>query len=216
MVRKEWQPLCEVLAHERYSALKHMVSNAVNEAFSENYKNFRQAMTERVDNVLGELEKSSLGIVKDVLERETSPFTLNHYLFDNIAKLRNERLQQRLLQMLDGKTQGIESIVRAAFSSMEKMSLEDNIAYEMQIVLGAYGKVAAKRVIDAIPMIFRDQCRQLMSKLESALLFTDTELLSLMHVDDIHVQKVKRARLTKEKLDIAYDALQQLQKGVFI
>ena len=193
MVEDQWKPLCESLIRSRHTALSQMVTNLVNEAFPESYEYLRHVVLDKVNQVLQEWESASLLSAATALQREKTPFTLNHYLFDNIAKLRNSRLKNRLMRMVKGKTEGIEGIVQAVFDSVEKMSLEDCIAHEMQIVLDAYGKVAAKRVMDEVPMIFRDQCLQLMPQLDATLQFTDKELVALMQEDAAHiVNRLKR------------------------
>ena len=55
--------------------------------------------------------------------------------------------------MVEGKTSGISEIIKAAFDENEKLSMEEHVAIEMQIIVEAYCKVAAKRFIDSIPMI---------------------------------------------------------------
>ena len=155
MVEDQWRPLCESLIHSRHTALSQIVTNLANEAFPESYEYLRHVVLDKVNQVLQEWESASLLSAATALQREKTPFTLNHYLFDNIAKLRNRRLKNRLMRMVKGKTEGIEGIVQAVFDSVEKMSLEDCIAHEMQIVRDAYGKVAAKRVMERRGLKFK-------------------------------------------------------------
>jgi len=145
------------------------------------------------------------------LSMESFPYTQNHYLFDSITKMRNVRLKNRILKMVEGKTSGIEAIIESAFSNVEKMSMEEHVAQEMQIVLNAYGKVAAKRVIDNVPMIIQKRSRTLREELEKALQVTDEELSGLMVEDERTVRRVAADTAEKEKLDLAIKKLEELR-----
>ena len=191
------------------SAYVDLVRRAVSSAAVANrFPALKKFFLQRVERVVDEIFENCEREVD--LSAEIVPYSQNHYLFETILKMRNKRLRSKIMKMVAGKTTGVESIIDAAFSNEDKLSMEDHIAQEMQIVLSAYGKVAAKRVIDNVPMIIQKRTRALQSALDDALQVTDDELKSLIVEDERTVKKVKQDTAEKEKLDIAIKKLEKL------
>lgn len=210
LVAEGWTPLCLSLLEDRKAAHMKLMQRAVALATASNrFPALASMLLHKAERVVDEAFAQAEAEVG--LSMETFPYTQNHYLFDTIAKMRNDKLKNKILKMVAGKTEGIENIVAAAFNDVEKMSMEDHIAQEMQVVLNAYGKVAAKRVIDNVPMIIQQRSRALRVALEKVLQVTDEELQYLMVEDERNVRKVKMDTEEKEKLDIAIKKLEELR-----
>ena len=209
LITQAWTPLCLQLLQDRKDAYVDLVRRAVSSAAVANrFPAFKRFFLLRVEQVVDEIFENCEREVD--LSAEVVPYSQNHYLFETILKMRNKRLRSKIMKMVAGKTAGVESIIDAAFSNEDKLSMEDHIAQEMQIVLSAYGKVAAKRVIDNVPMIIQKRTRALQSALDNALQVTDEELKSLIVEDERTVKKVKQDTAEKEKLDIAIKKLEKL------
>ena len=209
LVTEGWSPLCLRLLEDRKAAHLELVQRAVAIATASNrFPALMSTLLYKAESVVHQAFAQAESEVN--LSMETFPYTQNHYLFDTIAKMRNEKLKNKILKMVAGKTSGIENIIASAFNDVEKMSMEDHIAQEMQIVLNAYGKVAAKRVIDNVPMIIQQRTRLWLPALDNALQVTDEELKSLIVEDERTVKKVKQDTAEKEKLDIAIKKLEKL------
>ena len=82
------------------------------------------------------------------VQNECHPFTLNHYLSENVKKLRNQPLLELVRSDVPLK------VTEAFMQRTSEQSLDEFQADEMRIALTAYGKVAAaKRVIDNAPIL---------------------------------------------------------------
>ncbi|KAI8827296.1 P-loop containing nucleoside triphosphate hydrolase protein [Chytriomyces cf. hyalinus JEL632] len=114
---------------------------------------------EQTSNIVAEAlrtsaEKASTSLA-NMLEEEFRPYTLNHYLFANLIKLRNEPLIHSLEAMCSNKSREVN--LDAVLAVMQTHGVgtdsnEDCEAKELQIALKAYLKVAKKRFADAVPM----------------------------------------------------------------
>jgi len=210
LVTESWTPLCFQLLKDRKDAYLDLVRRAVSSAsvysrFSVLQTFFLQRVESVVDTVFDDAE------LEVDLSAEIVPYSQNHYLFETIIKMRNKRLRSKIMKMVADKTSDIEKVIDAAFSNEDKLSMEDHIAQEMQIVLSAYGKVAAKRVIDNVPMVIQKRTRSLLPALDKALQVTDEDLARFMVEDDRTVRKVKQDTEEKKKLDIAIKKLEELR-----
>ncbi|KAJ3260236.1 hypothetical protein HDU77_001469 [Chytriomyces hyalinus] len=99
-------------------------------------------------------EMASTSLEK-MLEEEFRPYTLNHYLYSNLIKLRNEPLIHSLEAMCSNNSREVNLDAVLAVMRTHGVgtdSNEDCEAKELQIALKAYLKVAKKRFADAVPM----------------------------------------------------------------
>jgi Ca2+-binding EF-hand superfamily protein len=108
--------------------------------------------------IVENLKKEARVNVVKLVVRERTPYTQNHYLFENLSKLRSQRLMEEVMSMVgtgDGAIDksAVASVVKTVFERNQAKSMDDHMAEEMQHALNAYGKVALKRFIDSIPMI---------------------------------------------------------------
>ncbi len=210
LIEEAWTPLCMQLLADRKVAYTDLVRRAVNCATTHNrFPAVKRFFLQRVDQVVDEIFENCEHEVD--LSAEMVPYSQNHYLFETILKMRNKRLKSKILKMVAGKTSGIESIVEAGFSNEDKLSMEDHIAQEMQILLSAYGKVAAKRVIDNVPMAIQKRARSLLPALDKVLQVTDEELKCLIVEDERTVKRVTQDTAEKAKLDLAIKKLEKLR-----
>ncbi|TPX66523.1 hypothetical protein CcCBS67573_g07799 [Chytriomyces confervae] len=93
--------------------------------------------------------------LENMLEEEFRPYTLNHYLYANLIKLRNEPLIHSLEAMCSNNSREVNLDAVLAVMRTHGVgtdSNEDCEAKELQIALKAYLKVAKKRFADAVPM----------------------------------------------------------------
>jgi hypothetical protein len=153
--------------------------------------------------------------LENLLDMNKSPFTQNHYLFENIQKQRNQALQMKLIMMLEnnkGDSAATVAIVKAAFDETSKMDMDDHVASEMQIFLDSYGKVAAKRIIDEVPMLLIKQTNTICDVIRSIINeVSDDQLKELMMENPNQVRMYNQVMEEKGKMMIAYNAFKELQ-----
>lgn len=124
----------------------------------ESLPQLRNFLLSESSNIVEDLKEKAREKVLALVERNQAPYTQNHYLFENISKLRSKRLKDELMAML-GSTEGdidksaVVSMLNNVFERNQSRSMDEHMAEEMQHALNAYGKVALKRFIDEIPMI---------------------------------------------------------------
>jgi hypothetical protein len=163
--------------------------------------------------------------VKECMERESKPFTQNHYLYDCIQKRRNEPLKRRIMAAMKASkvSTGIDSAaysdalheqIEAIFQRSSLMSMEDHKLYDMEVILDAYGKVATKRIYDDVPMIakhmfeaFFDRCRPTMRALDSEL---DSKMIESSQV----AVKRKQLKAKVQTLKFAERAVRDLNMSM--
>jgi hypothetical protein len=88
-----------------------------------------------------------------LLQLESTPSTLNHYLEDTLMKLRYGSLLNRIEKMPEVSREIVIQLIKS--EGRGTMSPADREAQEMQWALVAYTKVALKRFTDAVPMTMR-------------------------------------------------------------
>ncbi|KAL3927198.1 MAG: hypothetical protein SGBAC_013177, partial [Bacillariaceae sp.] len=131
---------------------------------------FREYLLLKSTELVGNLMEESKEQVSQFINREQVPYSQNHYLFENLSKLRSQRLMKEVLSLI-GTDEGqmhkpaIVSAVKLVFERNQGRSMDDHMAEEMQHALNAYGKVAVKRFIDTVPMI----CIEVMQKYDRRL-----------------------------------------------
>lgn len=155
MIEEEVKPLAFQLFESLYEELSEIIISVFKDSFS-----FFPRLCDFVNDIVAcvciEVKENAVCQLNSLLERESHPFIQNHYLFELLNKKRNEPLLHTLLQNfsdsdINGKT--VKETIKAAFAQNERKSIEEHVAFEMQITLDSYGKVAIKRLIDNVPMI---------------------------------------------------------------
>jgi len=91
-------------------------------------------------------------------EQELLPTTENHYLYDTINKIRNERMEASLRSLNPDKDGNVSKTAVLAMlkSTVGNDSNESQEVQDMIDVLSAYWKLAVKRYIDEVCMIVTD------------------------------------------------------------
>ena len=113
---------------------------------------------EEISSHFDEMDACAVGQLNQLLEQDMIPMTENHYLWDTINKIRNERTAQKIDGLAPDPND--ESLVRVSKATLKGMlnsdigndSNESQEVQDMIDMLGAYWKLASKRYIDAVCM----------------------------------------------------------------
>jgi hypothetical protein len=160
--------------------------------------------------VVDDLTKEARKRMEEFVSREKVPYTQNHYIFENLCKLRTQRLMDEVLSALPAGEEDIEvdpaaiaAAVTNIFKRNQECSVDDHMAEEMQHALNSYGKVAIKRFIDAVPMI----CIEIMQD------FSDRMNAALLNVTDEEIERIvstpQNIISTRDLLERQMDALEK-------
>ena len=154
-----------------------------------------------------------------LLQIERSPSTENHYLFDTLNKIRNDRITSQINSMppSDGHPGFVkkDDVIAMLKSSIGNDSNESQEVDDVIDMLSAYWKVAAKRIIDGVGMTITDaffsteRMERLEQRLSSDVMATeDSDLLQLFKQDAAREQRravltsiVERMRRAKARID---------------
>lgn len=165
-------------------------------------------LTAKASMVIEDLTKEARKRIDEFVTREKMPYTQNHYIFENLCKLRTQRLMDEVLSALPAGEKTVNPAKLAAavtniFKRNQERSVDDHMAEEMQHALNSYGKVAIKRFIDSVPMI----CIEIMQK------FPDRMNAALLYVTDIEIERIVVAPQniisTRDSLKREIDALEK-------
>jgi len=126
-------------------------------------------------------------------EQELLPCTENHYLYDTINKIRNQRTETKMKALdrhpsFEGYV-SVVSVVAALNSSVGNDSNESQEVQDMIDMLSAYWKLAMKRYVDEASMIVTDvftapkRLRDMESKLIEMVVESDGDLLEQFFVE---------------------------------
>jgi gas vesicle protein len=179
------------------------------------------ATAEYVSDCVAEVCEECLAAAQEqvsvVLAENETPYTQNHYLFEIINKKRNEKLRRSIVRSFrpDVSYAGtnVIAVVDAAFSKNAKKSMLQHVAEEMQMALDAYGKVAAKRIIDDVPMAAQRMTRTILMKIETRLMdVTDDTLKRIMRDQPKFEEEQRRAEEKVKKMDRAHKAVRKLRE----
>ncbi|OWY97780.1 GTP-binding protein, partial [Phytophthora megakarya] len=165
------------------------------------------------DQVLGELRKAAQQELMFLLQHETRPYTQDQRLYEELDKLRQRALQDRLKAALppansfgmvyfDEVARTLGGISAGLFA----MSSDDREVLEMEIALRAYLEIASHRFVDVVPMklnglLLDSFVRDMESELLSAA--TDEKVAELLQ--ERNDTAIRRQRLQ--------DQLIMLEKG---
>ena len=114
--------------------------------------------------VVETIKEETANEISKFIEREkTAPFTQNHYVFENLIKLRSKPLMDDLLSSIrslspDGddrvSTNDVTAAILNIFEKNERRSIDDHMSEELMNALDSYGKVAYKRFVDVSDVKF--------------------------------------------------------------
>lgn len=168
--------------------------------------------------VVDALTRETKSRVLEFVQREKVPYTQNHYLFENVCKLRSQRLMDEAIQVLpqgDGNctvnAKTLRATVKNIFQRNQEKSVDDHMAEEMQHALNAYGKVALKRFIDTVPMICVEVMQKFANKMNHILSdTTDDDIERFVTAPSNTVAKMNKLKRKADTLEKGIVALGEL------
>jgi hypothetical protein len=215
MVKEQWRPLCIELLSNSVEMMETLVKKCTHSVKLNRFPLLLAFLEDQISLKLNSIYQGTTTDLENLLDMNKSPFTQNHYLFENIQKQRNQALQMKLIMMLEnnkGDSAATVAIVKAAFDETSKMDMDDHVASEMQIFLDSYGKVAAKRMIDEVPMLLIKQTNIICDVIRSIINeVSDDQLKELIMEDPNQVRMYNQVKEEKGKMVIAYNAFKDLQ-----
>ncbi|CAK7235005.1 hypothetical protein SBRCBS47491_009143 [Sporothrix bragantina] len=204
---KKWGALAEACVESIMQSSFALVSAALKHIAVEDTSD--KIMRVLINPAMAALRKDMLYQLQDVLKTHTDghPITYNHYLTENVQKIRNERLKTRVRAVVDGyvgHTFTRDDAVNVANffvtdgeADMMRLAASDAIDY-----MEAYYKVALKTFVDTVGVLVVEQC--FISKLPS--LFTPDTIYTISDKDIANLageneQEIsERSRLTEKLL----------------
>jgi Dynamin central region/Dynamin family len=224
-IESDWRQPCLDLVGETFKLLKSVVEGVLEDQSQlSSFPRLREFLHFRIERVAEQEIRSAREKVVDYLRRESKPYTQNHYLNENVARLRSKRLEESLMEALALEStpgglgtdtmakSSIKSVIKGVFERNQKKSVDEHMGEDMQHALDAYGKVAMKRFIDVVPMLCGDVLQN----------FPDMINKELCQVSDEQLEKfvcVASDDLTKRKnLTRKFDELEhglQVMKELF-
>jgi hypothetical protein len=210
------------------------VAESLTNKHTNNYLHLRGQINCTLQTFFDRNQEEVASRLSKLIVQECSPSTENHYLWDTINKIRNDRIEKKIKAMSDGnvyerRVGSNESapgyVKKDEVIAMLKSTLEGDISNEAQEVqdmidmLSAYWKLAMKRYIDHVAMIITDlfthpslvkEMEQIFS--EKIIKITDDNLAALF------AQKRNLKRYRKElerKVKTMQEAKKRLEMNTF-
>ena len=205
-IEDDWKPHALRLLDLTRETLFASMKVAVHAALENNrYPPLRALISQKCHAAAHELLKEAHKQVVAHFEIEKHPYTQDNALFEKIAAGRHRNLKCELEVALkcDSEgvfdTQAIKAIMDSVFERHRQRSVEDQMAEEMEVVLDAYGSVAARRVVDRTPMICWEVFRSMPNALRDALYVSDEDVLHRYMVEDPSFAAKYNAALEEQK-----------------
>eukprot|EP00980_Cylindrotheca_fusiformis_P005433 scaffold1157_cov122-Cylindrotheca_fusiformis.AAC.25 len=218
LVREDWrEPSLRLLDHT--AGLMEMAADKYIKTIEEieSLEHFRHFLMSKSSELVEDLKETAKAKVLALVDRERKPYTQNHYLFENLAKLQSKRLMDELITMLGSDEEGnmersaVISIVKNVFERNQGSSMDDHMAEAMQHALNAYGKVTLKRFIDVIPMICIEVMQDFPGRINDILSSVlDEEIEKLIVAPPEKVRAMKEYDRKIETLDKSIAAIKEL------
>ena len=213
LIKNEWtQPAIDLLdstSKLMYTAAEDFIKEA---KLIASFPVFQRFLSAKASEVVEDLTREARNRVEEFVEREKVPYTQNHYLFENVCKLRSQRLKDEVISSLPSGTSNVSvnpkslaAIVENVFTRNQERSNDEHMAEEMQHYLNGYGKVALKRFIDSVPMICIEIMQKFPDRMNNILSKTTDEEIEHIVVNPPNV--ISRRNTLKSKVDT-------LEKGI--
>ncbi|KAL7525752.1 hypothetical protein ACHAWF_001495 [Thalassiosira exigua] len=204
-VENEWKEPSMELLRECAGLMETRSDNFISEMkMIKSLPSLREYLVRKSSEVVEAHMKETGVELSKFLERERTPYTQNHYLFENLSKLGTQRLMDEVLSSVATHTQP-EGAIRDIFERNQNSSISDHMAEEMMNALDSYGKVALKRFVDTVPMI----CIQIMKRFPKVI----NELLLDVTDDEID-HLVSDAPGALASMDALKKEIATLEKGI--
>eukprot|EP01040_Poterioochromonas_malhamensis_P005984 gene5984-6431_t len=194
LVFTEWKKFAMDLSKNIFVVLERCLQDTVNSTVKGTTLELHRWFSVTLEKIMVDIKQRTMDHVLKILDDEINqPYTQNHYLFETISKKRSTNLTLTLKRLADSQNKVDLNAVLGVLNANEKLSCEDHIAREMELILCAYGKVAAKRVIDQIPMTIERECIQsLLKEIEGNFKRTDAQLSVLLRESTVLVANRKK------------------------
>jgi Dynamin central region len=219
----EWQTPSEQLV----STTKKLLLKAMEKALSDStelphYPGLHGVLQHRLTDVISSIERKAKEQVMHFIEKERLPYTQDHYLQENLAKLKFAQIIQQLevaLGLNSGtgsmdsmmSKKSTKAIVAAVVKQNQEKSMDEHMAEDMQHALDAYGKVALKRFIDGVPMQCWNMFRTFPLEAENVFLdFGDDDLRRHVVARDDVRRKVQALEAEEKELKAGLAILESL------
>eukprot|EP01040_Poterioochromonas_malhamensis_P015369 gene15369-17195_t len=186
LISTEWKKFATELTRNVFTILERCLQDTLSSTVVGTTLELQRWFAITLEKIVADIKRRTMDQVFMILDDEANqPYTQNHYLFETISKKRLSKLTLTLKRMAtDGKLDLKE--VLGLLKANEELSCEDHIAREMELILCAYGKVAAKRVIDQIPMtIEREYLQSLLKEMDDNFKRTDDQLSILLRESSV-------------------------------
>jgi hypothetical protein len=98
------------------------------------------------DQICSEVKEKAIAVLKDALESEYRPYTLKHFLYDVLIKLRNDPLLEALKDLSGPNNESVPiHVVIAVLKNhgVGDLSNDDREAIEMHLAVKAYTKLVS-------------------------------------------------------------------------
>ncbi|KAJ3064610.1 hypothetical protein HDU98_012013 [Podochytrium sp. JEL0797] len=158
-VRTWEEPMFELL--NGYESILSGVSHrALDQAMPSKFYKVKEFVGSIMSQAFESAKSETVQVLKEALKSECRPYTLNHFLFELLVKLRNEPLLKSLEGLCASKTNRNVSLdaVLAVLKNhgAANVSNEDREAMELHTTVKAYLQVSKKRFTDTIPMAIQN------------------------------------------------------------
>ena len=201
------------------------------------YPGLRQLLQKQMRSVADSLLTEASQQVESHLAMEAHPFTQDEALFAKMNQARYSRLKRELevallaelehpgasnassrvsqrasahnADVASSNADAVPGILDSVFARHEQMSVQEHLAFEMELVLESYGTIATRRVLDRTPMICWNVFRTFASLLSNRLAaVTDVDLTTaLVERPDL----AEQYQTLQEKCDKLYESMQVLE-----
>ncbi|KAI9350922.1 P-loop containing nucleoside triphosphate hydrolase protein [Obelidium mucronatum] len=182
---RQWDKPMTQLLNETEKILTSVVQEALQFGISSRFPKLKEFISSLFAQVVKSTKTSALAVLKNALQTELRPYTLNHYLYDILIKLRNKPLLDSLegLCSESSRTVNMDAVLAVLkHHGIGNVSNEDREAMELQLAIKAYLKVAKKRFTDTIPMLIEQYfIRVVLLQIKAALSgANDAQLASIL------------------------------------
>ncbi|KAI1770234.1 P-loop containing nucleoside triphosphate hydrolase protein [Hypoxylon cercidicola] len=214
-----WRRCLEAFSNKIFAAVKFTVDAALSHILDKDTK--AKLWGELINNALDKLNYQLRDKVNEILRphEDGHPITYNHYLTENVQKIRSTRFRDNLI---NGLREGgvvddvydnvniencLEAVIRHTEADMETLSCSDAVDW-----MEAYYKVALKEAVDDFSKLAVEAC--LISKLPE--LFTP-EIVYDLSDDAVYritaesPEKAEERRFLAEKMEILSSGMTELQ-----
>jgi len=220
-IDSEWAHPSHHLVKFAHKLLKNAVEEAIKkiEKLSQ-YPILRSLLLRKLKEKADLIAKIADERVAHLIKKEQSPYTQDHYVFENLGKKRSEPLLVQLKTALDlhsdpnssMQKNSIKVIIDAVFNMNQRKTVDDHMAEDMQMALDSYVKVVLKRFIDGVPMECWNMLKEFPAAAKHALAMnvSDQELDHCLVADVDVERRQKELKAKVNELKSGLDALESL------